>query len=95
MASLDPWIKSPSFVMPSGLFTMDQLYRLKISDPQLFFPQACGIELNYCPSLDLSADNLSDSRHSRNSGQFTENKTTVSELHTDCLVISTSLVTTV
>ena len=63
MASLDPWIKSPSFVMPSGLFTMDQLYRLKISDPQLFFPQACGIELNYCPSLDLSADNLSDSRH--------------------------------
>ena len=33
---------------------------LKINDHQLFFPQAGGIDFNYCPSLDLSAHNLSD-----------------------------------
>ena len=61
MASLDPWIKSPPFLMPSGHFTMDQMYGFKINDHQfLFFPQGHGTEFNYCPSLDLSADNLSD-----------------------------------
>ena len=60
MASLDPWIKSPAFFMPSGHFTRDQMYGLKIKDHQLFFPQVYGIEFNYCPSLDLRADNLSD-----------------------------------
>ena len=63
MAFLDPWIKSPPFFMPPGHFTMDQIYGFKINDHQLFFPQAYGIEANYCPSLDLSADNLSDQRH--------------------------------
>ena len=29
-------------VMPSGHFTMDQMYGLKINDLQLFFPQAYG-----------------------------------------------------
>ena len=41
---------------------MDQMYGLKINDHQQFFPQAYGIEVNYCPSLDLSADNSSDQR---------------------------------
>ena len=41
-------------------FTMSQMYRLKINDHQLFFPQAYGTEVNHCPSLDLSADHLSD-----------------------------------
>ena len=59
MASLDPWIKSPPFFMPSDHFMMDQMYGVKINDHQLFFPQAYGTEFNYCPSLDLSADNLS------------------------------------
>ena len=30
---------------------------------QLFFSQVYGTDINYCPSLDLSADNLSDSGH--------------------------------
>ena len=34
----------------------------KINDHQLVFPQAYGTEFNYCPSLDLSADNSSDQR---------------------------------
>ena len=49
--------------MPPGHFTMDQMYVLKINDHQLFFPQAYVIEVNYCLSLDLRADNLSDQRH--------------------------------
>ena len=60
MASLDPWIKSASFFTPSGNFAMDQMYGFKINDHQLFLPQAYRTEFNYCPSLDLSADNLSD-----------------------------------
>ena len=44
-------------------FTVDQLYGLKINDQQLFFPRAYGTEVHYCPSLDLSTDNLSDKRH--------------------------------
>lgn len=48
------------FFMPSGHFNMDQLYGLKIKDYQLFFTQAYGTEFNYSPSLDLSADNLSN-----------------------------------
>ena len=32
-------------------------------DHQLFFPQAYGTDVNYCPFLDLSADNLSDQGH--------------------------------
>ena len=63
VASLDPWIKSPPFFIPSGHLTMDQMYGLKINDHQLFFPQAYGTEVNYCPSLDLSAENLSDQGH--------------------------------
>ena len=63
MASLDPQIKSPPFFMPPGHFTLDQMYGLKINDHQLFFPQAHGTEVNYCPSLDLSAENLSDQGH--------------------------------
>ena len=39
---------------------MSQMYRLKINDHQLFFPQAYGTEVNHCPSLDLGADHLSD-----------------------------------
>ena len=45
---------------------MDQMYGLKINDHQLFFPQVYGkliTEVNYCPSLDLSTDNLSDQGH--------------------------------
>ena len=42
---------------------MDQMYGFKINDHQLFFPQAYGTEFNYCPSLDLSADNLADQGH--------------------------------
>ena len=53
MASLDPCIKSPSFFMPPGHFTVDQKYVLKINDYQLFFPQTRGTEVNYCSSLDL------------------------------------------
>ena len=49
--------------MSSGHFNMDQMYGFKIKDYQLFFPQAYGTEFKYSPSLDLSADNLSDSRH--------------------------------
>ena len=64
VAFLDPQIKSPPFFMPPGHFTMDQIYGFKINDHQLFFPQAYGTELNYCPSLDLSVDNLSDQEHS-------------------------------
>ena len=47
MASLDSWIKSPPFFMPSDHFTMDQTYGFKINDHQLFFPQAYGKEVNY------------------------------------------------
>ena len=54
MASLDPQIKSSPFFMLPGQFAVDQMYELKINDHQLFFPQAYGIEVNYCPSLDLS-----------------------------------------
>ena len=32
-------------------------------DHQFFFPQAYGTDVNYCPFLDLSADNLSDQGH--------------------------------
>ena len=39
------------------------MYGFKINDHQLFFPQAYGTEVNYCPSLDLSADHLSDQGH--------------------------------
>ena len=46
--------------MRSDCFNMDQMYGLKIKDYQMFFPQAYGTEFNYSPSLDLSADNLSD-----------------------------------
>ena len=63
MAFLDPWIKSPPFFMPPGHYTMDQMYGLKINDHQLFFPQAHGTEVNYCPSLDMSANYLSDQGH--------------------------------
>ena len=64
MASLDPQIKSPPFFMPPGHFTLDQMYGLKINDYQLlfFFLQAYGREADYCPSLDLRANNLSDQR---------------------------------
>ena len=34
-----------------------------IKDHQLIFPQAYGTKANYCSSLDLSADNLSDQGH--------------------------------
>ena len=59
MASLDPWFKSPPFFMPTDHFTVDQMYGFKINDHQ-FFPQAYVPEFNYCLSLNLSADNLSD-----------------------------------
>ena len=49
--------------MTSGHFTMDQMYRLKINDHQLFFLQTYGTEVDYLPLLDLSADNLSDQGH--------------------------------
>ena len=51
MASLDPWIKSPPFLMPSGHFTMDQMYALKMNDYQfLFFPQAHGWRRQWHPT---------------------------------------------
>ena len=95
MASLDPWIKLTPFSLLSSHFTMDRMYGLKINDHQLFFTQAYGTEVNYCPSLDLSAANLSDQ------GQISgiedkgysfrlmerdvyENKAKVSESYTDC-----------
>ena len=69
MAFLNPWIEE----MPPGHFTMEQRYGLKISDHQLFFPQAYGTEVNYYPFLDPRADNLSDQGHiplrARNSKQ--------------------------
>ena len=37
--------------------------RLKINDHPLFFLQAYGAKVNYCPSLDLSADNLANQGH--------------------------------
>ena len=72
------------------------MYGFKTNDHQLFFPQAQGREVNYCPSLDLSAENLSARGHipvksEERRGVFTENKTQVSEFHNDCLVICTSL----
>ena len=63
MASLDLWIKLPPFFMLPGHFTMDEMYGFKINNHQLFFAQACGTEVNYCPCLDLSTDNLSDQGH--------------------------------
>ena len=52
---------------------MEQMYGLKISDHQLFFPQAYGTEVNYYPFQDLSAVDLSDHGHiplrDRNLGQ--------------------------
>ena len=50
MASLDPWIKSPPFFMPSGHFTKDQMYGFKINDHQLFLPQV-SIQFNSVQSL--------------------------------------------
>ena len=50
MASLDPQIKCAIF-MPSGHFTMDQMYKFKINDHQLFFPQVYGTEVNYYPFM--------------------------------------------
>ena len=49
--------------MPPDHLTMDKMCGLKINDHQLFFPQAYGSEVNYCPSLDLSVDYLSDQSH--------------------------------
>ena len=63
MAFLDLRIKSPPFFMSPGHFTKDQMYGLKINHPQLFFLQAYERKVNYCPSLDLSADNLSAQGH--------------------------------
>ena len=36
------------------------MYGFKINDPQVFFPQVYRTEVNYCPSLDLSADETKD-----------------------------------
>ena len=63
MASLDPRIKSPHFFMSPGHFKMDQMYGLKITVHQLFFPQAYEKEANCCPFLDLNTDNLLDQGH--------------------------------
>ena len=57
MASLGPQIESLPFFMPPGHFAMDQKYGLKIND------HPYGTEVNYCPSLDLNADNFSDQGH--------------------------------
>ena len=94
MASLYPQIKLPLFFIPPGPF-YNQIYGLKITYHQLFFPQVYGTEVNYCPSLDLSVDN---SKNSRQWAQFQVNgvrclsKTRPrSESYTDCLAISTSV----
>ena len=55
--------KLPPFFISPEHFTLDQMYGLKINDHYFFLPQAYGTEVNYCPSLDLSADNLSDQWH--------------------------------
>ena len=90
------------FSCPSGHFTMEQMYRLKIITSFFFFTQAYGTEANYCPTLDLSADNLSDQGcipRIQNKGysfrlmgrDVIENKTEVSDSYTDWLEISTSV----
>ena len=63
MASLDPGIKSPSFFMPFWSFHNGTDVQAKDYHQFFFFTQAYGTEANYCPTLDLSADNLSDKRH--------------------------------
>ena len=63
LASFAHQIKSPPFSLPPGHVSVDQKYGLKINDHQLFFPRAYGTEVNYCPSLDLSANYLSDQGH--------------------------------
>ena len=60
MASLDPWIKSLPFFMPSGHFTVDQMYGFKINDHQLFFLQAYGVKvtqscLTLCNPVDMQS----------------------------------------
>ena len=60
MDSLDPRIQLPPFFMPSGHFTRNQIYGLKINEHQLSFPREYGTEVNYFPFLDLSVDTLSD-----------------------------------
>ena len=78
------------------------MYGLKINNHQQFFPQSHGTVVNYCPSFDLSADYLLDQGHIPEiwdkgysfrlwSKMFIENKTQVSESHTDCLSVSTSV----
>ena len=95
MASLDPWIKLTPFSLLPSHFTMDQMYGIKINVHQLFFTQAYGTEVNYCPSLDLSAANLSGQGHVsgiQDKGysfrlmerDVYENKAKVSESYTDC-----------
>ena len=51
MTSFDPWIKPPPFFMPSVHFIMGQMHGLKITDHQLFFPEAHGTEFNCCSLL--------------------------------------------
>ena len=76
MASLTPWAwvwttsgsqwqrGKPGILLSMGLqgvrhhWTTELNWRLMITS--CFFPQACGTEFNYCHSLDLSADTLSD-----------------------------------
>ena len=54
------WLSDWTELNWTAHFTMDQMKGLKINDHQLFFPQAYRAEFNYCPSLDLSGDNLLD-----------------------------------
>ena len=95
MASLDPWIKLTPFSLLPSHFTMDQMYGIKINVHQLFFTQAYGTAVTYCPSLDLSAANLSGQGHVsgiQDKGysfrlmerDVYENKAKVSESYTDC-----------
>ena len=94
MASLDPGIKSPSFFMPFWSFHNGTDVQAKDYHQFFFFTQAYGTEANYCPTLDLSADNLSDQGcipRFQNKGysfrlmgrDVIENKTEVSDSYTD------------
>ena len=57
MASLYPQIKLPLFFIPPGPF-YNQIYGLKITYHQLFFPRAYGTEVNAAPTV-IAALNLS------------------------------------
>ena len=49
---------TPMFI--AALFIIARCMTLRLMIVSCFFPQKYGTEARYCPSLDLSADNLSE-----------------------------------